>query len=74
MNMQVASVMCKYYCVTLLLHNFKSTSKIMSDPTHLPSGVDGTGPSTLSKRSIIMHRPLYKVILVQSFGIVGPHA
>lgn len=74
MNMQVGSMMCKYYCFTFLLHNFNSASKIMQDPTHLPSGEDGTGPSGLFKRSIIMHRPLYMVILVQSFGIVGPHA
>lgn len=53
---------------------FNSAFKIMQDSTYLPSIEEGTGFSTRIEGFISTHTPLYVVILLQSFGIVGPHA
>ena len=41
---------------------------------HSPSKEAGTGDPALSYWSTSIHTPLYKVILLQSLGMVGPHA
>lgn len=53
---------------------FNSAFKIAQGSTYLPPTEEGTGFLTPLIWFISTHTPLYIVILLQSLGMVGPHA